>query len=60
MSPASRGTPRETDDNDNYEVRFWCRKLGVSPRKFLETVRRVGSNIRDVQSALKESTSEAA
>ncbi|MGN6479883.1 DUF3606 domain-containing protein [Luteibacter sp.] len=38
--------------NEDYEVRYWTKELGVSEDKLRETVKRVGVMAKDVRTAL--------
>jgi hypothetical protein len=38
--------------NEDYEVRYWTKALGVSEQKLRETVERVGVLANDVRTAL--------
>jgi len=38
--------------NEDYEVRYWTKALGVSEEKLRETVKRVGVMAKDVRTAL--------
>jgi len=38
--------------NEDYEVKYWTRALGVSEEKLRETVKRVGVMAADVREAL--------
>ncbi|HEY9065107.1 MAG TPA: DUF3606 domain-containing protein [Burkholderiaceae bacterium] len=39
--------------NQEYEVRDWSRRLGVSPEQLKEAVKAVGPNAKDVEAHLK-------
>jgi hypothetical protein len=39
--------------NEDYEVRDWSKRLGVSPEQLKDAVKAVGSNAKDVEAHLK-------
>jgi hypothetical protein len=39
--------------SEDYEVRSWSKKFGVSAEELKEAVKQVGSNARDVEAHLK-------
>ena len=39
--------------NEDYEVRSWSKKFGVTPAELTMAVKAVGSNARDVEEYLK-------
>jgi hypothetical protein len=38
--------------NEDYEVRYWCKKWGVSEQQLRDAVKRVGVMSKDVAKAL--------
>ena len=40
--------------SEDYEVRDWSKKFGVSPEELKKAVKQVGSNARDVEAYLKK------
>jgi hypothetical protein len=42
--------------SEDYEMRYWSRKLGVSPEQLKAAIRKVGSSVRAIERELKEST----
>jgi hypothetical protein len=38
--------------HEEYELRYWAKKLGVTPEKLTETVERVGVMVTNVRQAL--------
>ena len=42
------------DTNQDYEVRDWSKKFGVSADKLKAAVKAVGSNAKDVEAHLKQ------
>jgi hypothetical protein len=40
--------------SEDYEVRDWSKKFGVSPEELKKAVKQVGSNTRDVEAYLKK------
>jgi len=40
--------------HEDYELRYWSEKFGVSPEKLKETVQRVGVMVTDVERELKK------
>ena len=41
--------------SEDYEVRDWSKKFGVTPEQLREAVKAVGSNAKDVEAHLKQS-----
>ncbi|QWT20747.1 DUF3606 domain-containing protein [Bacillus sp. NP157] len=41
--------------NEDYEVRYWTRELGISEEKLRDLVKRVGVMAKDVRAALHTS-----
>jgi hypothetical protein len=39
--------------NEDYEVRYWCRKFGVTPDRLLAVVQKVGTSAAAVEKELK-------
>ena len=39
--------------NEDYEVRYWCKKFGVTPDKLREAVEKVGNSADAVEKELK-------
>ncbi len=55
-----RTKPGDSDDeriniNNDYEVRDWSKKLGVTHQELLEAVQAVGDRLEDVERHLKRS-----
>jgi len=46
--------------SDDYDVYLWALVLGVSPEDVHETVRKVGSDVRDVQAEIEKRKSSGA
>ncbi len=44
------------DPNQDYEVRYWARKLGVDEQQLRETVRTVGPIIENVKQHLSQNS----
>jgi len=40
---------RRINVNEDYEVRDWSKRLGVSPEQLKDAVKAVGSNAKDVE-----------
>ena len=60
MSDDKRNPGRPDRDrinvNEDYELRDWSKKFGVSKEELLAAVKRVGPMIRDVEVALRKGT----
>ena len=58
MSDDKRNPGRPEGDrinvNEDYELRDWSKKFGVSKEELLAAVKRVGPMIRDVEVALRK------
>lgn len=39
---------------ENYELEYWCNKLGVSKEKLKQAIANVGVGVNDVKSYLRE------
>jgi predicted transcriptional regulator len=44
--------------NEDYELRDWSKKFGVSKEELVAAVKRVGPMVRDVEVALKKAPGE--
>jgi hypothetical protein len=55
--PSKRGPHDRSRINtsEDYEMRYWSRKLGVSPEQLKAAVRKVGSSVKAVDRELKAS-----
>jgi Protein of unknown function (DUF3606) len=53
--PSKRGPQDRSRINtsEDYEVRYWSRKLGVSPEQLKAAVRKVGNSAKAVERELK-------
>jgi len=40
--------------NEDYELRDWSKKFGVTPEKLKEAVKKVGTSVKDVEQFLKK------
>lgn len=40
--------------NEEYEVSYWSKKLGVKPQDLKRAVERAGTNVKDVQTYLNK------
>lgn len=55
---ASKRGPQDRsriNTNEDYEVRYWSQKFGVSPQQLKAAVRRVGNSAEAVERVLKAS-----
>lgn len=52
----NRGQPDRSliNTHEDYEVRYWSKKFGISAEKLKETVHKVGNSAKKVQNALKK------
>lgn len=52
----NRGQPDRSliNTHENYEVRYWSQKFGVTPEKLKETVQKVGTSAKAVEKELKK------
>lgn len=54
-SKKNRGEPDRSliNTTEDYEVRYWSEKFGVSPQQLKETVKKVGNSAKAVEKSLK-------
>ena len=55
--PSKRGPQDRSriNTNEDYEVRYWSQKFGVSPQQLKAAVRKVGNSAKAVERELKGS-----
>jgi len=51
-SKTGREDSSRVNINEDYEIQYWTKKWGVTAQQLIDTVKRVGPMVNDVQRAL--------